>query len=373
MDILAAIDSFKGSASSFELNQAVLNGWEDRKGRKINVPIADGGENTAEAIYYALRGTWRTIDGMDLLFRQRKISYLLTTWQGKNTAVIESAQALGLDLLDKPTDQTIRLASSYALGELIKDALLQEVEQIIVTLGGSGCSDGGLGLLQSLGASLEGYTEGNPLLSTKKLHFDRRNVLVSKVKLIIAADVTNPYTGQQGAAWQFGRQKGGIDTTLAFLDKQAGKIAQQIKDFWEVDLDDIPGSGAAGGIGGAIFLLGAKMVSGFDLVSQITGLEKKIEQADVIITGEGRIDQQTIHGKVPYGVAVLAKKYRKPIIAICGSRDQELEGLSDFLPIVLSIHLGPIGLEEAMEHRQTLEKTKILGQTLSRFFTILPK
>lgn len=134
MDILAAIDSFKGSASSFELNQAVLNGWEDRKGRKINVPIADGGENTAEAIYYALRGTWRTIDGMDLLFRQRKISYLLTTWQGKNTAVIESAQALGLDLLDKPTDQTIRLASSYALGELIKDALLQEVEQIIVTL-----------------------------------------------------------------------------------------------------------------------------------------------------------------------------------------------------------------------------------------------
>lgn len=100
---------------------------------------------------------------------------------------------------------------------------------------------------------------------------------------------------------------------------------------------------------------------------------KKIEQADVIITGEGRIDQQTIHGKVPHGVAVLAKKYRKPIIAICGSRDQELEGLSDFLPIVLSIHLGPIGLEEAMEHRQTLEKTKILGQTLSRFFTILPK
>ena len=348
MDILAAIDSFKGSASSFELNQAVLNGWEDRKGRKINVPIADGGENTAEAIYYALGGTWRTIDGMDLLFRQRKISYLLTTWQGKNTAVIESAQALGLDLLDKPTDQTIRLASSYALGELIKDALLQEVEQIIVTLGGSGCSDGGLGLLQSLGASLEGYTEGNPLLSTKKLHFDRRNVLVSKVKLIIVADVTNPYTGQQGAAWQ-------------------------IKDFWEVDLDDIPGSGAAGGIGGALFLLGAKMVSGFDLVSQITGLEKKIEQADVIITGEGRIDQQTIHGKVPYGVAVLAKKYRKPIIAICGSRDQELEGLSDFLPIVLSIHLGPIGLEEAMEHRQTLEKTKILGQTLSRFFIILPK
>ncbi|MUZ89747.1 glycerate kinase, partial [Shigella flexneri] len=162
------------------------------------------------------------------------------------------------------------------------------------------------GLLQSLGASLEGYTEGNPLLSTRKLHIDRRNVLVSKVKVIIAADVTNPYTGQQGAAWQFGRQKGGTDTTLAFLDKQAEKIVQQIKDFWEVDHDDIPASGAAGGIGGALFLLGAKMVSGFELVSQITGLEKQDEQADVIITGEGRIDQQTIHRKVPYGVAVLA-------------------------------------------------------------------
>ena len=124
--------------------------------------------------------------------------------------------------------------------------------------------------------------------------------------MIIAADVTNPYTGQQGAAWQFGRQKGGIDTTLAFLDKQAGKIAQQIKDFWEVDLDDIPGSGAAGGIGGALFV-GSEDGFWFRFSQPNHWIGKKIEQADVIITGEGRIDQQTIHGKVPYGVAVLAK------------------------------------------------------------------
>lgn len=166
MDILAAIDSFKGSASSFELNQAVLNGWEDRKGRKSMCRL-----QMAEKILQKQSITRSGEHGVPLMgwisYSVSENQLFIDNLARKNTAVIESAQALGLDLLDKPTDQTIRLASSYALGELIKDALLQEVEQIIVTLGGSGCSDGGLGLLQSLGASLEGYTEGNPLLSTK--------------------------------------------------------------------------------------------------------------------------------------------------------------------------------------------------------------
>lgn len=152
MDIVAAIDSFKGSATSLELNQAVLDAWQSTEGKKVNLPVADGGEGTAEVIHHALGGTWRQLEAIDLLFRKKICRYLLTSYQGKKIAVIESTEVIGIDLLTQPTDQTIRLASSFGLGELVKDAQNQDVDQIIVTLGGSGCSDGGLGLLQSLGA-----------------------------------------------------------------------------------------------------------------------------------------------------------------------------------------------------------------------------
>lgn len=366
MNVLAVIDSFKGSATSFELNQAVLEAWQTKKGEKVNLPVADGGEGTAEAIYYALGGTWRQLEGIDLLFRKKICRYLLTSYQGKKIAIIESTEVIGIDLLPKPTDQTIRLASSFGLGELVKDAQRQDVDQIIVSLGGSGCSDGGLGLLQSLGARLEGVTEGNPLLSTKKIDLRNLQEDFGKVELLIAADVTSPYTGAQGAARLFGEQKGGSPETLAFLDAQAVCLAKQLRADYGVDLDGLSGSGAAGGVGGAFLLLGAKIVSGFTVVSQLIGLEEQIKKSDLVITGEGRIDQQTIHGKVPYGVARLAKKYGKTIIALCGSREKDLGELAKILPIVFSIQLGPISLEKALRHEETLSKVSILSENLSR-------
>lgn len=366
MDIVAAIDSFKGSATSLELNQAVLDAWQSAEGKRVNLPVADGGEGTAEVIHHALGGTWRQLEGIDLLFRKKICRYLLTSYQGKKIAVIESTEVIGIDLLIQPTDQTIRLASSSGLGELVKDAQNQDVDQIIVTLGGSGCSDGGLGLLQSLGARLEGITEGNPLLSTKKIDLRNLQEDFGEVELLIAADVTSPYTGAQGAARLFGKQKGGSPETLAFLDAQAVRLANQLATDYGIDLDRLSGSGAAGGIGGALLLLGAKMASGFTVVSQLIGLEEQIKKSDLVITGEGRIDQQTIHGKVPYGVARLAKKYGKTIIALCGSREKDLGELTRFLPSVFSIQLGPISLEEAMGHEETLTKVSILSENLSR-------
>ncbi len=196
----------------------------------------------------------------------------------------------------------------------MKDALTQEVDQVIVTLGGSGCSDGGLGLLQSLGAKLVGATEGNPLLTTKRIEWGKSREKFKKVQLLVAADVTSFYSGPQGAAQIYGKQKGGTKTTLAFLDKQATNLTEQIKQTTNIDLNAVSGSGAAGGIGGALLLLGGKMVSGFSLVAQLIGLEEAIKQADLVITGEGRIDQQTINGKVPYGVAKLAKKHGKKLL-----------------------------------------------------------
>lgn len=366
MTILAAIDSFKGSASSFELNQAALNGWLSKKGEKINRPIADGGEGTAEAIYHALGGQWRVIEGVDLLFRKVSCRYLLTVYAGKRLAVIESTEVIGLDLLKEPTDQTIRSASSFGLGELLKDALTQEVDQVIVTLGGSGCSDGGLGLLQSLGAKLVGATEGNPLLTTKRIEWGESREKFKKVQLLVAADVTSFYSGPQGAAQIYGKQKGGTKTTLAFLDRQATNVTEQIKRTTNIDLNAVSGSGAAGGIGGALFLVGGKIVSGFSLVAQLIGLEESIKQADFVITGEGRIDQQTINGKVPYGVAKLAKKHGKKVIALCGSREKNLGLLEEFLPSVFSIQLGPIELKKALNRQETLEKVAIMTHNLSR-------
>ncbi|OAQ54884.1 glycerate kinase [Enterococcus thailandicus] len=363
MNILVAIDSFKGSATSFELNQAVARGWQTvhSTDQLINVPIADGGEGTAQALFYSLGGKWQKFSGGDLLFRKHESRYLITQWQGKKIAVIESAEVIGIDLLEQATDQTIRLASSFALGEIIKDALAQRVDEIIVTLGGSGCSDGGLGLLQSLGAKLEGVKDGNPLLTTEKVNFQASKAHFSHTKLRIAADVTSPYTGEKGAAKLFGKQKGASPETIDFLEKQAKKLAKQWSKEYQIDLEKIPGSGAAGGIGGALFLLGAQMINGFELISQMIELEAKVKQADWIVTGEGKIDQQTIHGKVPYGVAMLAKKYKKPIIAFCGSRQPDLGELTNYLPAVFSIQLGPIRLREAMEHERTMENIAILA------------
>lgn len=363
MNILVAIDSFKGSATSFELNQAVAQGWRavHSADQLVNIPIADGGEGTAQALFHSLGGKWQNFSGIDLLFRKHESRYLITQWQGKKIAVIESAEVIGIDLLKQATDQTIRLASSFALGEVIKDALAQEVDEMIVTLGGSGCSDGGLGLLQSLGAKLAGITDGNPLLTTKKVDLQASKAHFFRTKLWIAADVTSPYTGEYGAARLFGKQKGASSETIEFLDKQAKKLAEQWSKEYQIDLEKIPGSGAAGGIGGALFLLGAQMINGFELVSQMIGLEEKVKQADLIVTGEGRIDQQTIHGKVPYGVAVLAKKYDKPIVAFCGSRQPDLGELTNYLPAVFSIQLGPIRLDEAMEHERTMENIAILA------------
>ncbi|MGN8982781.1 glycerate kinase family protein [Enterococcus villorum] len=368
MNILAAIDSFKQSATSFELNQAVLNGWTLKNGQKINCPIADGGEGTADAIYHALGGKWREVEGVDLLFRKRSCKYLLTTYEEKQIAVIESASVIGLDLLKQPTDQTIRSASSFGLGELLKDTLSQGVNQIIVTLGGSGCSDGGLGVLQSLGAKLEGYTEGNPLLTTKKIELGQSKEKFKKMQLLVATDVMNPYSNEQGAAYIYGKQKGGTKKTLDFLDERANEVAKQMKQEVGVDLNEIPGSGAAGGIGGALTLVGGKITSGFLLVAKLIGLEKAIKQSDLVITGEGRIDQQTINGKVPYGVARLAQKYQKKVIALCGSREKNLGALEEVLPSVFSIQLGPIELKEALKREETLEKVTLMARNISYLF-----
>ncbi len=364
MRVVSVIDSFKGCATSAELNAAALADlpaeiWQE----KINVPIADGGEGTLAAIYAALGGEWVTVASQDPLLRELAGQYLLSHFAGKRIAVIESAAFIGLHLVE-PDDQVVRQATSYGLGAVLQDALTRNVEQIYVTLGGSATSDGGLGLLQAL-AQLP--ATANPLLA-EQLFFPPLNKLGAAVELFALADVTNPYSGEQGFAKVFAPQKGASKKTVVEMEHRAQKA---VRHFWrtqQMDLAKTAGAGAAGGLGGAVILLGGKMIPGFPMIQKMIGLETILREADLVFTGEGKMDAQTAAGKVPYGVAQLAATHQVPVIGLCGSREAELGELEHLLLGAFSIQQAPISLQAAMEKERTLKNIRILAADLSRIF-----
>lgn len=368
MKVLSIIDSFKSCASSEELNQAVLSDlpaaiWTE----KINVPIADGGEGTMAAIYAALDGEWITVKTQDPLGKELEADYLLTTIDGNKAAIIESAAFIGIHL-NKPSDEAVRQASSYGLGLVIKDALARKVDQIYVSLGGSGTSDGGLGLLAALGADLKPSDKGNPLLAAESLSLSSLDEGLREVQLFALADVTNPYTGDKGFAKIFAPQKGASEETVVELEKQAKKIAKQIQKDYQLELDKVSGAGAAGGLGGAIKLLDGAIVPGFPTIQEMIGLDELLKGADLVFTGEGQMDAQTEQGKVPFGVAKAAAEKNIPVIGLCGSRQTALGELEQLMLGVFSIQQGPISLEEAMEKTRTLKNIRLLAADLSRVF-----
>lgn len=366
MKVLAAIDAFKGSATSEELNRAALEGFSS-EWEKVNVPIADGGEGSIEAIYAAHGGNYQEVQSFGPLGEARRGTYLVTTILHEKVAFIEAAKIIGIQLL-KPTDQSVRKASSYGLGQLIKDAQNQNITKIYVTLGGSGTSDGGLGLLQSLGSTLVGYTSGNPLLSTDEIDVTAAKNTLQGVKLIALTDVNNPYSGKKGFAEVFAPQKGAKPDTVVLMDQAAEKLAKKIQQKMKIDVNKLPGSGAAGGLGAAIALVGGKLVSGFETISQLICLDELIQQADLIITGEGRLDTQTENGKVPYGIASLAKKYQLPVIALCGSRTENIGAMEELVLGAFSIQQGPISLKNAMQKEETLKNVQLTTHSLARVF-----
>jgi len=336
MKVVSVIDSFKGCASSEELNEAVLLDlpseiWQE----KVSLPIADGGEGTMEAIYAANGGRWVLTTSKDPLGNPVEGSYLITSLKNKKVAVIESAIFIGLQHLE-PSEESVRKATSYGLGLVVKDALKREVDEIYVTLGGSATSDGGLGMLEALDmVSYCTKRKENPLLAPTDVEFKSNERLFIQTRLFAIADVTNPYTGKDGFSKVFGPQKG---------------------------------AGAAGGLGGAVVLLGGTIIEGFPSVAEMIGLEDIIKDADLVFTGEGKIDMQTENGKVPYGVAILAQKYQLPVITLCGSRTQNIGEMSRLTLGTFCIHLGPISWQEALDKQKTLKNIRLLAYELSQVF-----
>lgn len=357
MKIVIAPDSYKESLSAVDVAQAIEKGFREifPDAEYVSVPVADGGEGTVDAMISATKGSkiTTTVTG--------PLGELVTACWGMSgdgkTAIIEMAEASGLALV--PIEQRNPLiTTSYGTGELILRALDNGARNIIIGIGGSATNDGGAGMMQALGAKLtdangkEIGQGGGSLLSLNCIDVSGLDERLESCVINVACDVTNPLVGDNGASRIFGPQKGACEETIVELDRNLDHFANVIKKYLHVDVKNAPGAGAAGGMGAALMaFLGADLRSGVEIVTEALNLEEHIHDCSLVVTGEGRMDSQSIRGKVPVGVAAVAKKYRKPVIGIAGSLTSDVAIVHQYgIDAVFSV-LNSIGtLEEALKN-----------------------
>jgi glycerate kinase len=378
MNILVALDSFKGSVSSYEANQAVERGIRAVLPHAIitKLAIADGGEGTVDCLYRSLGGTLIKKAVHNPLMTFIEATYLMLN---DKTAVIEMSSAAGLTLIT-PEKQDPRYTSTYGVGELIHDAILIGSRQFLIGIGGSATNDAGIGMLQALGYRfLDKFGHELPGIGdslSKIVTIDQSQILpeLSTCHFQVASDVDNPLYGPNGAAHVFARQKGANDEIILELDLGLKHFCDVIKRDLALNIKDIPGLGAAGGLGGGFFaFLNTEIKPGIDLIFNKLKLKQNIQQSDLIITGEGRLDFQSKMGKVPAGIAHLAKLYKKPVIAIGGQVTQEAYGLHEIgITALFSVMKGPISLEEAMKKEVTESLITDTIQEIMRLLILNP-
>ena len=355
MKVVVAIDSLKGSLSSLEAGNAISDGihrvYEDAK--VLVRPLADGGEGTVEALTIGMGGRIERISVTGPLKSKVEAAYGII--DDTQTAIIEMSAAAGITLVNEE-DRNPLNTTTYGVGELINDAIDKGCRRFIIGIGGSATNDGGIGMLQALGYELLDANGKQVALGAKGLQEievisdTNVNAKLKECSFKIACDVTNPLCGEKGCSAVFGPQKGATSDMIAQMDQWLSRYAELTKEKYpEADMN-YPGAGAAGGLGFAFLsYLNATLESGIKIVLEETKLEEYIKEADIVVTGEGRIDGQTIYGKAPIGVANIAKKHGKKVIAFAGcvSDDAVLcneHGIDAFFPIVR----GSVTLQEAM-------------------------
>ncbi|WP_352338388.1 glycerate kinase [Psychrobacter sp. 16-MNA-CIBAN-0192] len=326
MNILIAPDSFKESLAAIDVCRAIQSGFSQvfPDADYTLLPMADGGEGTSEVLSYALGGDWQSVVVNDPLMRPITARYLLLD---NGTAVIEIAEACGLHLLTIEERNPL-VTSSFGVGELINDALNKGAKRIIIGLGGSATNDAGAGMLAALGLHLYDVKDnvlaqgGGQLDNLQRIDDSMFNPNIATTTFEVACDVTNPLCGALGASAIFAPQKGANPVQATQLDKSLNHFATVCQQHGYADNKNIAGAGAAGGLGFALMTFcNATLQSGFDTVAQAVNLSEHIANADLVITGEGKLDAQTSMGKVAGGVSELARAHHKPVIAICGSVD----------------------------------------------------
>ncbi len=335
MNILIASDSFKDSLTSSEVANIIEESFKNvfSKAKIKKVSLADGGEGTVKTLIESDNGKLVELKVKDPLGREIDSYYGIIN-NGK-TAVIEMATASGLELLKKEERNPLK-TSTYGVGELINHALENGVKEFILGIGGSATNDAGLGMLEALGVKFFDKNQDeieNLVQNMDKIDSFDITSLKEKFKNIsikVACDVKNPLCGENGASHVFGKQKGANEQMIMQLDKNLSHFAKVCEKTFNKVTQNIEGSGAAGGLGFALLtFLNAKLESGIDLIMKSVNLEDDIKKSDCVITGEGKIDKQTIEGKTPIGVARLAKKYDKKVIAIAGCVDDGYEVVLD--------------------------------------------
>ncbi|MEK4149504.1 glycerate kinase [Robertmurraya sp. FSL W8-0741] len=373
MNILIAMDSLKGSLSSLEANEAVKTGLSqaDPKFKIQSVPVADGGEGTVEALVYATNG--RIVETIVTGPLGDRIAAKYGILGEQETAVIEVAEACGLPLLLKE-QLNPHITTTYGVGELILDALDKGCHHFIIGLGGSSTNDAGIGMLQALGYQFlnrEGEEVGfggGQLEEIAKINSRLVSDQVKKAVFRVACDVNNPLYGANGAAYIYGPQKGATPEMIQELDSGLRHFANVVFEQMGVDLQNIAGAGAAGGLGAAFAgFLNSRLQSGVQLILDINKLERKLTNVDLVITGEGKLDGQTSMGKAPAGIATLAKERGIPVIALAGDITDGQRSLYDSgITAYFTIVGGPVTLEKALEREVARENLTRTAEQIGR-------
>lgn len=354
MKIVIAPDSFKESLSAPDVAAAIARGWQQvfPEAECLLRPMADGGEGTVDALLAAVGGERRECQVRGPMGQPVQAHW---GWLNNGTAVIEMAAASGLHWVPRE-QRDARQASSYGTGELILQALDAGASRIILGLGGSATNDGGAGLLQALGMRLldeqgrELPPGGAALAALDQLDLSGLDARLLSVQVEVAADVDNPLCGPRGASAVFGPQKGATPAHVEELDLALGRFARIVAATLGEDHAQFPGVGAAGGLGfAARAFLKATFRPGIELVAELSGLATAVAGADLVITGEGRMDAQTLHGKTPMGVARVAQCAGVPVIALAGSLGDNYQALYEAgIEAAFSLAPGPLSLEQAM-------------------------
>ena len=361
MKIVIAPDGFKGNLSALQVAQAIDKGIRRVVPNVVTAitPMADGGEGTVQALVDATGGEIMATGVTDPLG-----GHVIAHWgflSDKVTGVIEMAAASGLPLVS-PEKRNPLLTTTYGTGELILAAVESGCRKLIIGIGGSATNDGGAGMAQALGAQLldsKGVAlpfGGAALAKLESIGVTTLDPRLGDCEVLIASDVTNPLCGAQGASAVYGPQKGATPKMVAQLDAALAHYADVIQRDLGVEVKNIPGAGAAGGLGaGLIAFLKAKVIPGIDVVIQATNLVEHLKDADLVFTGEGRIDSQTARGKVPTGVAKRAKEFGLPVIAIAGEVADDYRVVYQHgIDAVLGIAPGPISLKQSMAEAERL-------------------
>lgn len=358
--IVIAPDSFKGSISAKEACDAIESGIKRVSNNVdiVKIPMADGGEGTVQSLVDCKKGKLIYKKVLDPLGNPMEASL---GFIDNNTAVIEMASASGLPLVQMDKRNPL-ITTTYGTGELIKHGLDLGARKFIIGIGGSATVDGGVGMLQALGIKFldeRGFEIGFGGGSLGKIHSIDMTSIDSRInesEFLIACDVDNPLLGKEGSARIFGPQKGATKEMVEILEENLRNFSQLTQSFLDKDYSKYPGAGAAGGLGfGFISFLKSRLVRGIDIIIEETNLENYIKTSSLVITGEGQIDSQSLHGKTPIGIANVAKKYNVPTIVLAGTIDKNIDRIyKEGVTSVFSILKAPVTLEYAVENTFSL-------------------